>query len=84
MLLANLGANFKTAYIPNPYLTPEELKWFLAEEIGIPYSPSMPSYQLLKEINERLIALAEQQLQVVLVVDEAQAMPRETIEALRF
>ncbi len=83
MLLANLGANFKTAYIPNPYLTPEELKWFLAEEIGITYSPSMPSYQLLKEINERLIALAEQQLQVVLVVDEAQAMPRETIEALR-
>ncbi len=83
MLLASLGTNFKTAYIPNPYLTPEELKWFLAEEIGITYSPSMPSYQLLKEINERLIALAEQRLQVVLVVDEAQAMPRETIEALR-
>ncbi len=83
MLLASLGETFKTVYIPNPYLTPEELKWFLAEEIGIAYSPSMPSYQLLKEINERLIALAEQQHQVVLVVDEAQAMPRETIEALR-
>jgi MSHA biogenesis protein MshM len=83
MLLASLGETFKTVYIPNPYLTPEELKWFLAEEIGIAYSPSMPSYQLLKEINERLIALSAQQHQVVLVVDEAQAMPRETIEALR-
>lgn len=83
MLLASLGETFKTVYIHNPYLTPEELKWFLAEEIGITYSPSMPSYQLLKEINERLIALSEQQHQVVLVVDEAQAMPRETIEALR-
>jgi MSHA biogenesis protein MshM len=82
-LLASLDENVITAYIPNPYLTPEELKWFLAEEIGIPYSPSMPSYQLLREINNRLVALAQQKKQVVLVVDEAQSMPRETIEALR-
>lgn len=82
-LLASLGDNFLTAYIPNPYLTPDELKWFLAEEIGIAYSPEMPSYQLLREINQRLVELAQQKRQVVLVVDEAQAMPRETIEALR-
>lgn len=82
-LLASLGENFITAYIPNPYLTPEELKWFLAEEIGISYSPEIPSYQLLKDINLRLVELAQQKRQVVLVVDEAQAMPRETIEALR-
>ncbi|MEN0035816.1 MAG: AAA family ATPase [Cellvibrio sp.] len=82
-LLASLGDNFITAYIPNPYLTPEELKWFLAEEIGIHYSPEIPSYQLLKEINMRLVELAQQKRQVVLIVDEAQAMPRETIEALR-
>ncbi len=82
-LLASLGDNFITAYIPNPYLTPDELKWFLAEEIGIAYSPEVPSYQLLKDINLRLVELAQQKRQVVLVVDEAQAMPRETIEALR-
>lgn len=82
-LLASLGDNFITAYIPNPYLTPDELKWFLAEEIGITYSPEIPSYQLLKEINLRLVELAQQKCQVVLIVDEAQAMPRETIEALR-
>lgn len=82
-LLTALPERFITAYIPNPYLTPEELKWFLAEEIGIPYNNQMPSYQLLREITQRLIALASQKRQVVLVVDEAQAMPRETIEALR-
>lgn len=82
-LLASLGNNYLTAYIPNPYLTPEELKWFLAEEIGIAYSPDVPSYQLLKDINARLIELAQQKRQVVLIVDEAQAMPRETIESLR-
>jgi len=82
-LLASLGAGFITAYIPNPYLTPDELKRFLAEEIGVPYSPSAPSYQLLKDINLRLVELAQQKRQVVLVVDEAQSMPRETIESLR-
>src|SRR5690606_41151872 len=82
-LLASLDEHYLTAYIPNPYRTPHELKWFLAEEIGIAYSPDIPSYQLLKNINERLIDLARDKRQVVLVVDEAQAMPRETIEALR-
>ncbi len=82
-LLGQLRQQFITAYIPNPYLTPDELKWFLAEELGIAYSPAMPSYQVLKEINERLLELAQQKRQVVLIVDEAQAMPRETIEALR-
>lgn len=82
-LLSSLSEQFLTAYIPNPYLTPEELKWFLAEEIGITYDAAMPSYQLLREINQRLIEMAQQKRQVVLVVDEAQAMPRETIEALR-
>ncbi len=82
-LLTALSDRFITAYIPNPYLTPEELKWFLAEEIGIPYHSEMPSYQLLREITQRLIDLASQKRQVVLIVDEAQSMPRETIEALR-
>lgn len=82
-LMASLGKNYLTAYIPNPYLTPDELKWFLAEEIGIAYSPDIPSYQLLRNINQRLVALAKARKQVVLIVDEAQAMPRETIEALR-
>lgn len=82
-LLASLGDNYITAYIPNPYLTPDELKWLLAEEIGIAYSPEIPSYQLLKDINLRLVELAQHKRQVVLIVDEAQAMPRETIEALR-
>lgn len=82
-LLASLDDNYLTAYIPNPYLTPDELKWFLAEEIGIAYSPDIPSYQLLRNINQRLVELAQARKQVVLIVDEAQAMPRETIEALR-
>lgn len=82
-LLASLDARFITAYIPNPFLTPEELKGFLATEIGLQVTTETPSYQLLNDIYRRLVALARDKRQVVLVVDEAQAMPRETIEALR-
>lgn len=82
-LLSSLDDSFLTAYIPNPYLSPEELKWFLAEEIGVSVDTGKPSYKLLNEINQRLVDLARDKRQVVLIVDEAQAMPRETIESLR-
>src|SRR5690606_31220795 len=40
-------------------------------------------HQILKALNQRLIALAMEGKPAVLVIDEAQAMPEETIEALR-
>lgn len=82
-LLDSIDEHYLTAYIPNPYLSPDELKWFLAEEIGVTVNANEPSYKLLNEINQRLITLAHEKRQVVLIVDEAQAMPRETIESLR-
>lgn len=81
-LLDQLENQCLTAYIPNPYLTPEELKWFLAEEIGVA-TENKPAHKLLNDINQKLIDLAAQKRQVVLIVDEAQAMPRETLESLR-
>ncbi|UTF61398.1 ExeA family protein [Gilvimarinus sp. DA14] len=81
-LLDQLEGQCLTAYIPNPYLTPDELKWFLAEEIGVA-TEDKPAHKLLNDINQRLIELAAEKRQVVLIVDEAQAMPRETLEALR-
>ena len=82
-LLASLGDNYKAAYIPNPYLSPEELKFLLAEEIGADVSADMHSHRILSVINRQLIKLAGAGKQVVMVIDEAQAMPRDTIEALR-
>ena len=82
-LLRVLGKKFKTAYIPNPYLTPEELKNLLAKEIGANVTTHMPAHRVLSAINNRLIKLAESNLRVVMIIDEAQAMPRETLEALR-
>ncbi len=83
ILLSRLRNQFVTAYIPNPYLNPDELKAFVAQEIGANYSAEMQEHVLMGSIYRKLMQLAHHGKQVVLVVDEAQAMPRETIEALR-
>ena len=84
-LLQSLDAenDFVSAYIPNPYLTPDELRYAIADEIGVEYEIGMPSHQLLKLINDKLLEYAAHIQKVVLVIDEAQAMPLETLEALR-
>ena len=83
LLLNELEQDAHTAYIPNPHLTPETLYEAVAEELGVNVERCANTHQILKALNERLIALAMEQRQVVLVIDEAQAMPEETIEALR-
>ena len=82
-LLASLDERFLSSYIPNPYLTPAELKGLVAREIGAQVDSAMPADRVLLVITERLLQLAQDGRQVVLIIDEAQAMPRETIEALR-
>jgi len=74
---------YYSAYIPNPYLTPPELQQAVADELGISLWAEFSAHTLNKLLTERLVELAAQQRRVVLVVDEAQAMPPETLEALR-
>lgn len=74
--------DYVTAYIPNPYLSPDEFRKSFAQEIGLDVG-GVENFDLLNAINKRLIELAQSQRKVVLLVDEAQAIPEETIEALR-
>ena len=83
ILLSSLNQDFVTVYIPNPYLTEDELKGFVANEIGADVDDTMASHELLSSIYRRLMQLCRNGKQVVLVVDEGQAMPRDTIECLR-
>lgn len=84
ILLSKLNkTQYVSAYIPNPMINPEELKAFLASEIAAGYERGMPAHELTSCIYRRLLQIARQGKKVVLVVDEAQTMPRETIEALR-
>ena len=75
--------NFVTAYIPNPYLEPMTLLLAVADEFGVKYEAGINQHQLLKLLTQFLIETHAQGKRAVLCLDEAQAMPIETLEALR-
>jgi len=51
VLLSHLSSqHYICAYIPNPWITPEELKGLIAQEIGAPYDKSMLSHELTSSI----------------------------------
>lgn len=81
--MAMLDEHFVTAYIPNPYLEPRTLMLALADELELPLAKDVDQHQLLKAITQRLVDLARQDKRVVLCLDEAQAIPVESLEALR-
>jgi MSHA biogenesis protein MshM len=81
--MATLGSGFVTAYIPNPYLEPRTLMLALADELEIVLDKDVDQHQLLKSITQRLLALAAEGKRVLLCLDEAQAIPVESLEALR-
>lgn len=81
--MASLDKGFVTAYIPNPLLEPRTLMLALAEELEIPQDKDVDQHQLLKAINHRLLVLAREGKRAILCLDEAQAMPLESLEALR-
>ncbi len=82
-LLAALANDFQAAYLPNPLLTPFELYQALAEELGVMVPSGVTMHDLVKRITERLVGLQQKNKKVVLCIDEAQAMPQESLEALR-
>jgi MSHA biogenesis protein MshM len=81
--IATIGPNFVTAYIPNPYLEPRTLMLALADELEVELERDVDQHQLLKSITQRLMDLARDDKQVLLCLDEAQAIPVESLEALR-
>jgi MSHA biogenesis protein MshM len=82
-LLSALAENFQTAYLPNPLLKPYELYQALAEELNVNAPQSSTMHDLVKRLTEELVVLQREGKKVVLCLDEAQAMPQESLEALR-
>ena len=82
-LLNVLDDDVVTAYLPNPFLNPTALRMALAEELDVAFARNIGQHRLLKLIAERLVELSGAHKPVVLLLDEAQAMPDESLEALR-
>lgn len=81
--LSTLDDGYVSAYIPNPYLEPRTLLLALAEELGVDLSREDDQHHLIKGLTQALLGFAGKGKSVVLCLDEAQAMPIESLEALR-
>ena len=80
-LLEALEADFETVYIPNPYMGCNALFHEILSELGITDRLKKANY--LTCINEHLIKNARRHRGTIIILDEAQSMPQESLEAIR-
>ncbi len=82
-ILNELPDHFVTAYIPNPYLSPEELRRAVAAELSVELSENSDQQEFTQRIQDKLIEIHKGGNSVVLIIDEAQALPTNSLEVLR-
>jgi len=70
-------------YLPNPSLPRDEILYAIADELGLTHLADQKSTQIIREMQNHLIEKHAQGRQVVVFIDEAQAMPLDTLEEVR-
>ena len=81
LLLNSLHGQQPYAYIANASLSPSALQRALASELGL--ADTLRDSELPRAIERQLLALARAGHPVVLIIDEAQALPDVSLETLR-
>ncbi|MDB5799102.1 MAG: family ATPase [Rhodocyclales bacterium] len=80
MLIERLPADAQVLYLANPSLSPEALLQTVAHELGIADTNSLT---ILRQIEQALIELYAAGRRIVTIIDEAHAMPAESLEQVR-
>lgn len=78
-----IDARYTAAYLPNPDLSPRELRLALADELGLERRRSVGPEQIMRQITERLLGLRAEGRRTVLIIDEAQALSTLALETVR-
>jgi type II secretory pathway predicted ATPase ExeA len=82
MLLEKLPEHVETVYLSNPSLSRNEIFHAIAEELQTPI-PEGNAHLVLRALQDRLLEIYAAGRQVVIMIDEAHAMPAETLEEIR-
>lgn len=82
-LMTALNDECETAYIPNPRLDPRAMLLAVCEELSIEVDAQDSSHRIMNHLKRALLEHARAGRRVVLLIDEAQSIPDETVEALR-
>lgn len=81
--ISELPNNIVFAYILFPSLTPEELFMAILEDFNIKIDKNMTKNGLYARLRDFLIEIGTQGKKAMIIIDEAQNMPLETLEELR-
>lgn len=82
-LLKTLQGEAATAYIPNPDMGPDDLLMALCLELRVKPAPPISRHSVLNALRDCLLQHALEGRNVVVCIDEAQAIPLRTVESLR-
>lgn len=82
MLLERLPSEVETLYLANPSLSRSEILGAIADELGIA-SDGQGGHSLTRALQETLVERYAAGRRVVLLIDEAHAMPAESLEEIR-
>ena len=82
MLLEKLPPTIESIYLANPSLTREEMLYAIADGLGLDIEGERVGI-IMQKIQNRLEEKARDGRRVVVLVDEAHAMPPDTLEELR-
>jgi len=82
MLLEKLPENVESVYLANPSLSREEMLYAIADGLGLTTTGERVGV-IMSMIQSKLEEMASEGKRVVVLVDEAHAMPLDTLEELR-
>lgn len=82
MLESLLPENIEVIYLPNPSIGRDEILFVIAGELGL-ITEGQRTAMIIRALQSRLIENHAQGRQIVIIVDEAQAMPLESLEEVR-
>lgn len=83
VLMERLPPHVVIVYLANPSLSRDDILFALADELGIPIPEHGRAAIVMRALQEKLVALYAEGKQVVALIDEAHAMPIETLEEIR-
>jgi type II secretory pathway predicted ATPase ExeA len=83
VLMERLPENVTIIYLANPSLSREDILYAIADELRLDVPENARSSLVLRALQDHLIKSFGEGRQVVVLIDEAHAMPVETLEEIR-
>jgi MSHA biogenesis protein MshM len=83
MLMERLPQNVETVYIANPNVTPDEILHAIAFDLQLGSAPQATRLEVMRALQEYLLARYADGKRVVVFVEESQGMPLATLEEIR-